>query len=230
MHHLLIETWAQRQGWLHGRDARAKVVLALCLLVAIATTPVTAIAGMVGYLLLLTACVFASGLPVYAVFARACLILAFSISFALVSWVSGDPVRALSLVVKSYLSGLTVLLLAATTPLPAQLQAIERLGAPRPIALTVQFLYRYLFLLIEQAQAMRVAAQCRGGATRSAGAGILASLFQRAYERANGIQRAMLARGFDGSWPVLYVQEFRPADSLFLIAGLILIASLWLVP
>ena len=229
MHHLLIETWAQRQGWLHGRDARAKVIVVLCLLVAVATTPVTAVAAMLGYAILLAACLLTSGLPALAVLARACLVLAFSLSFALLSWIAGDPVRAVSLVVKSYLSGLAVLLLTATTPLPAQLLAIQRLGAPRPIALTIQFLYRYLFLLVEQAQAMRVAALCRGGATRSAGAGILASLFQRSYERANGIQQAMLARGFNGAWPVLYIQEFRPADSFFLIAGLILIASLWLV-
>ncbi len=229
MHHLRIETWAQRRGWLHGRDARAKLVLALALLVAVATTPANSGAVMSGYLLLLAACVLTSGLPLPAVFARAALILPFSLTFAAVSWATGDFARAISLVVKSYLSGLTVLLITATTPLPAQLKAVERLGAPRTIVLTVQFLYRYLFVLVEQAQSVWLAGQCRGGVTRIAGAGMLSSLFQRSYERASGIQQAMLARGFDGSWPVLYVQEFRPADSWFLIAGIVVIASLWLV-
>jgi energy-coupling factor transporter transmembrane protein EcfT len=83
-------------------------------------------------------------------------------------------------------------------------------------------------VVLEQAQAMRLAAKCRGGATRRAGSGILATLFQRSYERASGIQRAMLARGFDGSFPVLYVQEFGATDAWFLLFGTALILGLWL--
>ena len=89
------------------------------------------------------------------------LVLPFSLTFALISWLAGEPLRALALVEKSYLSTVAVLLLAGVTPLPLLLGGLERLGSPRLLVLVAQFLYRYLFVLSEQAQHMRLAASCR---------------------------------------------------------------------
>jgi cobalt/nickel transport system permease protein len=227
MHHLVIESWAQRTSWLHLRDARAKVGALLLFLIAVATSG-SAQDVLAGYFVLLLAAIAVAGLPVLSVLLRAAVVLPFSVTFALISWISGDTLHAVLLIEKSYLSGLAVVLLTSTTPLPAQMKALEKLGTPQPIVLTIQFLYRYLFVLLEQAESMRIAARCRGGLTRIAGAGILATLFQRSYEKANGIQRAMLARGFNGSFPVLETQEFRAADAWFLLLVLSSLLGLWL--
>ena len=63
---------------------------------------------------------------------------------------------------KSYLSALAVLLLVSTTPLPVLLRGFEMLGAPRFLLMVAQFLYRYLFVISEEAQHMRKAAMARG--------------------------------------------------------------------
>jgi cobalt/nickel transport system permease protein len=123
---------------------------------------------------------------------------------ALLSLLAGDSERALSLVIRSYLSAFAVLLLAGTTSLPSLLRGMERLGAPRMVILVIQFLYRYLFV-ISNRPAYAEAALCRGGrgaaplASRlRAAAGAVSVLFGRSYQRAEGIHRAMLARLYQG--------------------------------
>jgi cobalt/nickel transport system permease protein len=224
LHHVVLERWSRGSSPLHARDARAKLAVLLIFLVAVSTTASRSQAAFAGYALMLAAAVWASRLGITGLLARTALVLPFSATFALITWWSGDPVRALSLIEKSLLSGLAVLLTVATTPLVQLMGAIELARVPRPLLLVLQFLYRYLFVISEQAQHMRMAAQCRrgAGARRSApfhqAAGAVAVLFARSWERADGIYRAMLARGFTGRFPALESLRFGWRDAVFLLA------------
>jgi cobalt/nickel transport system permease protein len=97
--------------------------------------------------------------------------------------------------------------------------------------MVAQFLYRYLFVISEEAQHMRVAAASRGtfakaahGARFRAAAGVLAVLFARSFARAEAIHRAMIARGFQGRFRLLTVLKFGWADALFLFAATVVSA------
>jgi cobalt/nickel transport system permease protein len=228
LHHLLLERWSRGTSPLHRRDPRAKIVALLVFLVALATARRALPALSVGLLLLLAAGVMCARLPLSGTLARAALVLPFTVVFALISWITGDPARALSLLVKSYLSALAVLLVAGTTPLPSLLWGLEQAGAPRFLLLVVQFLYRYLFVIVEEAQHMRAAATARGASARKwiagrvrfrAAAGALAVLFARSYGRAGHIHHAMLARGFQGHFRALQTARLRSADMAFAIAA-----------
>jgi cobalt/nickel transport system permease protein len=100
------------------------------------------------------------------------------------------------------------------------------------VVLVIQFLYRYLFVIFEQAEHMRLSAQCRGGfggGRRSkfkAAAGALAVLFGRSYERAEGIHRAMLSRGFDGRLRLLSAERITAADLAFLTMAVVVPVAL----
>ena len=180
---------------------------------------------MAAYFFLLCGSVLLARLPLKAILLRAAVVLPFSATFACVSLLSGTTERAIGIPVKSFLSALGVLLVVATTPLPRILKALESLGAPRIALLVIQFLYRYLFVIFEQAQHMRLAAKCRGGfggghrSKFKAAAGALAVLFGRSYERAEGIHQAMLARGFDGHLRLLSTGRIRAVDVAFLAAA-----------
>jgi len=169
-----------------------------------------------------------SRLPLFGALGRAAVVLPFSLAFAAVCWVAGDASRGVHLAVKSYLSALAVLLVVSTTGLPNLLRGLGALGAPRFLLMVVKFLYRYLFVISEEAQHMAKAALSRGATAAGvmgrparfrAAAGALAVLFARSHGRATEIHRAMLARGFQGQFPASRALDFGGADAALAIVG-----------
>ena len=225
MHHVVLEGWTHGASVLHRRDARAKIVALVAILIVLATTPSAGNLRMAGYAVIIVGAVLLARLPVGSVLGRACVVLPFSLTFAAMSWIAGDHARAIALVEKTYLSTIAVLVVAGTTALPALLKGFESLGVPRVLVAVIQFLYRYLFVISEQAQHMRLASVCRAGIRKSgrstrwrAAAGTLGVLFARSYYRADGIHRAMLARGFNGQLPVAQTASFTVLDAAFAVA------------
>jgi cobalt/nickel transport system permease protein len=224
LHHVVVERWSRGSSPLHRRDARAKITALLVFLVVVATAhrDIATLAALL--LALLAAAAWRARLPAGGALARAALVLPFTAVFGAVCWLAGDPARGLALVLKSYLSALAVLLLVATTPLPKLLRGLEGMGAPHFLLMVAQFLYRYLFVISEEAQHMRKAAAARApgwgragrGARFRAAAGALAVLFARSYGHAEEIHRAMLARGFGGVFHPLEAPRFGPRDAAFL--------------
>lgn len=230
MHHVLVDQWSQGSSPVHARDPRAKVLVLLMFLIALATTAPDASVTLTIDAALLAAGILIAGLPPGGLLLRAMAILPFSLTFGLISWLAGDRMRAIGLVEKSYLSTVAVLLLVGTTPLPRLLSGLESLGCPRLLVLLAQFLYRYLFVISEQAQHLRLAAACREGNARKnrrskfhAAAGALAVLFARSYYRAEGIHQAMLARAFAGRFALLNPLRFRATDAFFTAAMAVLL-------
>ena len=161
MHHVVLERWSRRESALHRRDPRAKIIALLVFLVAVATTRHSfAVAGL-AYMGLLLAVLLWSRLPLWSALTRATVVLPFTLVFAIITILAGDVERAGLLLGKSYLSALAVLALVSTTPLPQLLRGLEMLGVPRFLLMVAQFLYRYLFVISEEAQHMRVAAASR---------------------------------------------------------------------
>lgn len=224
MQHVVLERWSRGSSFLHRRDARAKILALLFFLVIVAISSREFELLAIGYLAMLLTAVAAARLPLLGTLRRAAVVLPFSLTFALLCWISGEPRRAALLVEKSYLSALAALLLVATTPLPQLLRGLDLLGVPGFLLMVAQFLYRYLFVITEQAHRMRLAGLCRGGWKRGgrgfqAAAGALGVLFARSYERAESIHRAMVSRGFQGHFQLLSTTRFALADAAFLCAA-----------
>jgi cobalt/nickel transport system permease protein len=218
MHHVVLDQWSRGASSLHRRDPRAKIAALIAFLVVLATAQRALPLVAAGLLALLVAALLWARVPLGGALARAALVLPFTLVFAAASWLAGDPGRGAILVMKSYLSALAALVVVSTTPLPVLLRGVEMLGAPRFLLMVAQFLYRYLFVISEEAQHMRKAAASRGGSFRGA-AGALAVLFARSYKQAGEIHRAMLARGFQGRFHPLAAPHFHAADVAFLVLG-----------
>ena len=224
MHHVIVDRWSRGSSYLHSRDPRAKIAALLVFLIVLATTPGNAFPALAIDSAVLLTGIAVARLPMFNLLLRAGSVLPFSLTFALISWLAGDRLRALALVEKTYLSAAAVLLVAGTTPLPLLVRGIEYFRAPRLLLMVVQFLYRYLFVISEQAQHMRLAAASRSGLGRrsksrfKAAAGAIAVLFARSYYRSDGIHRAMAARGFQGRFPLGRSLRFRPSDAIFAVS------------
>jgi len=222
LHHVVLDRWSRGSSIIHRLDPRAKIIATLITLTGIATLHPIALASYALFGATLVTIILVGRLPAGPILMRAAFVLPFTALFAIASWLAGDSHRALSITVKSYLSCLAVLVLVATTPLPALLRGLEWLRVPALVITVAQFLYRYLFVISEQAQHMRVAARCRTGPAGAramhfrAAAGSLGVLFGRSYARAEGIQRAMAARGYSGRFPSVEMRSAGPSDALYL--------------
>jgi cobalt/nickel transport system permease protein len=226
LHHVVLETWTRRRSVLHARDARAKLLVLAGFLIALGTTRAMTGLAAACYGAFVLAGILLARLPAAELLLRATVVLPFTAAFALFALIEGQGGRAAAFLEKSYLSAAAVLVVAGSTRLPALLRGMESLGAPRLIAVIIQFVYRYLFVISEQAQHMRLAAASRGRARRlpefRSAAGAVSVLFARSYGRAEGIHSAMLARGFTGSLPALESSRFRVPDALLAAGGLAL--------
>jgi len=124
---------------------------------------------------------------------------------------------------KAVLGTVSAVLLGATTSFPDVLHALERLRAPRLLVLIAAFMYRYLFVILDEARRMRAALAARGYAPRHALQAatlgrVVTAMFLRTYERAERVHLAMLARGWRQAMPRLDVLAFGRADAVFLAA------------
>jgi len=125
-----------------------------------------------------------------------------------------------AVVVKAWLSVMVSHLLVATTPFPDLLKATRILHAPPVLTATMSFMYRYLFVLVDEGMRLQTAREARSaGPGRSllwrarVLGGMIGSLFIRSYERSERIYAAMLARGFAGEVRTLSRLAWQPRDS-----------------
>jgi cobalt/nickel transport system permease protein len=219
-----LDEWGIRDSVLHRRDPRAKILAVLLVLIAASRGNLVFPAIAAAIALALTR------LPIIPVLLRGAVVLPFSLSFALASLLSGSGEVAALVLLRSYLSAVCVVILLGCTPLPAILDGLRRMGSPPLLLEVIQFVYRYLSLIADQSKRMAVAASARG-ARRSiaAVAGSIGVLFARSYDRAEAVNRAMLARGYAGSLMPRAALVFTTSDVLTLLAatGVLFASLLW---
>jgi cobalt/nickel transport system permease protein len=131
--------------------------------------------------------------------------------------------------IKAVIGTLSAVLLAATTTFPAVLRGLEAMRVPRLLVLIAAFMYRYLFVIVEETGRMRAALSARAYAPRNAlHAGpigrMATAMFLRTYSRGERVYNAMLARGYSGRMPYLSPLVLRRVDLVFV--GLVLAALL----
>ncbi|MFD7555663.1 MULTISPECIES: cobalt ECF transporter T component CbiQ [unclassified Streptomyces] len=126
-------------------------------------------------------------------------------------WVAPAPgglQHAVELLLRTSAASLGVLLFAFTTPVSDVLPRLVRAGVPAPVVDVALVMYRITFLLLDslarirQAQAARLGNTGRAAAWRSV-AGLAATSFVRAFDRAARLQSGLAGRGYDGSLRVL---------------------------
>jgi cobalt/nickel transport system permease protein len=232
LHHAVLDEWSRRGSFLHRRDARVKTAILALFLIALATLPLRSVAAPLILFALAAAGIFAAKLPAGGVLLRAAAVLPFTAVFSIISAAAGDTPRALALLERTFTSALAVLVIAGSTPFPDLMQALAWFRLPAFLLLVTQFLYRYLFVISEQAQHVRLAASSRAGISRAprsrrlkAAAGAVAVLFVRSHERAQGIHQAMLARGFSGAFRASCFGRVSAMDAVFGAAVAIVLVS-----
>lgn len=256
MHVSFLDPYQEGRSLVHRADARIKLPLVLAFILTTALAPNAAWPVYV----LLAALAFAAellselGLGFYlkrallaAPFVLAALPVLFTIPgdalarlpFGLVITAPGLA-RFVSVALKSWISMQMAILLAATTQFPDILMALRALRLPRLLVAIIGLMWRYLFVMVDEALRLiraRTARSAESDAPGSKSGGSLAwrgrvtggmagSLFLRSLERSDRIYNAMLARGYDGEARTLPQPGIRPAAWGALAGGLALLAAL----
>jgi cobalt/nickel transport system permease protein len=232
MHIHFTDQYRDGSSLIHRLDPRTKV---LCALAFILTASLLPAGEWLQYALLLSVPLFVSSLalggPGYALrrsfivlpFALAAITLPFTAPGERVTILGGLSVsvegtmRFLSIVLKSWISAQMAILLVATTAFPDLLWGLRALHVPRVLVSIVGLMYRYIFVLTDEAMRLMRARAARSGAVdgRRAGGrlawrgrvtgGMVGNLALRSLERSERIYDAMVARGYTGE-----VRHFAP--------------------
>jgi cobalt/nickel transport system permease protein len=231
LRHASLARWSTQNSFVHEIDARVKLILLLAFVVVIALIARPSALQLSLSLAALILITWTARLPVWRILRTSLLVVPFVGLFAVIVYLTGDAHRAWSILSKSYLSGLSVLILAASTPLPEIATAAHFFRVPALLVEVIQLIYRYLFVLTSEARTMQTAFATRSGHAGAtalrASSGMVAVLFSRSYEKAAIIHSAMRSRGFSGEFAKTAMPGLTSRNFGVALAGLSLITALY---
>lgn len=230
-----LDRLARRASPVHRLDPRAKVFVTLVYLLTIVSFgkyEVSALTPLAFYpVVLLTS----GGIPVQVLLRYLLLACPFAIFVGMfnpildraimIQWggtgIAGGWISFASILFRFVLTVSAALLLIATTGFNSICTALERMGAPRILITQFLLLYRYLFLLAQEAGRMTRAHSLRALAGKGMPIRVWSSLaghlLLRSYDRGQRIHSAMLCRGFSGEMPMVRSLRFSFTDVLFVV-------------
>jgi cobalt/nickel transport system permease protein len=231
-------------------------MLAIAFILSVALTPIAAWPIYVLLLALAVAVAIVSELGTTYALKRALLALPFALAAlpslftvpgtTLFSWQIGPWLltatqpglqRLLSVMLKSWISMQAAILLTATTRFPDLLVAMRAVHVPRLLVAIFGLMWRYLFVLVDEAIRLIRARDARSGSPTGRGGrtvmwrarvtgGMAGNLFLRGYERSERIYAAMAARGYDGHIRSFPLPPLNAGQIVTLLGGLIMLGAL----
>jgi cobalt/nickel transport system permease protein len=201
MNHGYLDRYARADSALHRMSAEFKCASAVVFVVLTAFIGVRLAGVLVVESVLIVLLVLVSRIPVLFFLKRMLLFEPLMLGAALVALLSPDGLlRFVVVLVRSNIAVATMILLANTTPFAEILRVLRRLRVPALFLTILSLMYRYLYLVIDQAERMERARKSRTVVRRRGSwqvwSGLVAMLFVRSTERAERIYAAMLARGW----------------------------------
>ena len=260
MHSDAFDRYHDTESFVHRLDPRVKVVVTIAFILSNALLPDGAwLAFGLAWLFLLVVNAL-SNLGIAFTFKRSFVALPFAlVAITVLFSIPGKPIstfhflmwkltitdmgllRFMSILVRSWLSVQMAIMLVAVARFPDIVHALEHLHVPSILTTIIAFLYRYLFVLVDEVFRLLRAREARSAAaagSRSGGsvawrarvAGNMAGqLFLRSYERSDRVYNAMLARGYAGHLMTSNPHELRNIDYLTAVLAISLILLLQVI-
>ena len=259
MRHSFLDRYRKGTSLVHRLDPRLKLLAVLAFVLVVTTTPpgnwlsFVLLAALATGAVLVAQVGLVEGLKQSAIVLPFAGMVAISLPFTQAgevvwSWqpfAQGGPfdftltitdaglVLFATVVIKAWLSIMVSGLLVATTPFPDLLKAMRALHVPAVLTATISFMYRYLFVLVDEAMRLQTARAARSvGAGRTVWwrarvlGGMIGSLFIRSYERSERIYAAMLSRGFAGDVRTFTRLTWQARDTWVGLAWVTALASI----
>jgi cobalt/nickel transport system permease protein len=235
------ERSAAASGFLQQRDARAKIVSALALLIAASTTHHPGwIAGLLATVIAIASI---SRVRFLAELFAPVTLIAMALALPATFLTPGRAVFRLAMIAVTFegmqtalLLGLRVLtaaaiglLLVLSTPWPALLEGLRGLKIPSSIVAIVAMTMRYIDLLLKStcemfvARRSRMLAPARGVASRKIVLQTSGVLFAKTLDESHHVYDAMISRGFSGDVRTLDATTMRAGDVILMVASILVV-------
>jgi len=219
----------------HKIDPRAKLITALFFILTVVSFGKYQISMLVPFIIFPIYLLTAGNIPVLYILKKVLYVSPFAVMIGIFNplydssimiypcgiGISGGWISFISIMMRFTLTVSTALALIACTGFNNICFALNRLGAPKIFAVQLLFLYRYIFVLAEEAARMVRARNLRsfdgkGRGIKSYGP-LLGNLLLRTINRAERIHMAMVSRGFDGNIRIMNRYKSGYREFLFVI-------------
>jgi cobalt/nickel transport system permease protein len=231
-----LEELADGKTVIHRIHPMAKMITTIFFLVAVISFDKYNISGLIPFFIYPILLMALSEIPYRSVLSRLLIALPFSFFAGLsnpfmdrstaflllgvpVSW---GILSFLSILIKTVLTVMAVLILIATTPMDRLAHELIRVKIPKIFVMQIMLTYRYLGLLIAEAGNMLTAYHLRSSRQKGirlehAGT-FMGQLLLRSFDRAEKVYVAMKLRGFNGEYHFALSEKMRLGDSIYALA------------
>lgn len=228
-----MDTLASGDSPLHRLDPRVKLITTLVFIATVVSFDKYSISELIPFVLFPAVQISIAGLPVGYLLKKVLWVSPFAVLVGIFNplmdqdilfyigniGISGGWGSFFSILIRSLLTVTAALVLIATTGFDTLCVALQKLGVPRLFVVQLMFLYRYIFVLMDEAARMVRAISLRSFNTGAMHFRIfvpmMGHLLLRTLDRAQRIHLAMQCRGFDGHIRVIRFMKIGFADILF---------------
>jgi len=212
--------YIHRHSPIHDLPPHFKILSLLTFLIVCVATPIQNCWAFIGFGVLIFSLLRIAELPVLTIAKRATIEIPFVVfAFLMPFFSKGErfevlsieisrpgAIAAASIIVKGTLGVLTAILLSGSTPAREILRGFELLKMPSLLVQIMTFMLRYMNVITDEMERMKVARLSRGFEERGIRdwkfiAGTAGALFVRSYERGERVHTSMIARGYEGELP-----------------------------
>ena len=260
MHIDAFDQYQETRSFVRRLDPRVKVVVTALFILSNALLPDAAWAGFLIAFGLIVGATTLARLDLWRVVKRSFVAIPFALAAVTIAFAAPGPplfgftlgpweltvtvsgaTRFVSILLRSLLSVQMAILLTMTTPFPDLIHALRHLRLPHSLVAIISFMYRYLFVLSDEAMRLLRARSARSARldNRSVGGSVLwrtrvtghmaGQLLIRSFERSDRVYNAMLARGYRGHLYTLNPHEMTGLDWIALACSILLLLILQLL-
>ncbi len=212
-----MDTLSGGNSFVHKLDPRIKLLTTLAYIIFTVSFGKHDISAMLPLIFYPVFLITAGGLPVMYIMKKVLFVSPFALMIAVfnpilnqnttlhigIIGISDGWISFFSIMLRFFLTVTSVIALIASTGFNAVCMAAEKMGMPKIFAVQLLFLYRYIFVMAEEASRMLRARSLRSFGIKGKGFNhygpFIGTLLLRTIDRARRIYLAMCCRGFDGN-------------------------------
>lgn len=230
-----LEELAEGKTLIHRIHPLAKMITTIVFLVVVISFDKYSISGLIPFFIYPILLMALGEIPYRSVLSRLLIALPFSFFAGLsnpfldretaflllgipISW---GLLSFTSILIKTVLTVMAVLILIATTPMDKLAHELIRVRTPKIFVMQLMLTYRYLGMLIVEANSMMTAYHLRASRQKGiqlAHAGtFMGQLLLRSFERAGKVYSAMKCRGYNGEYYFAQSEKMRSCEYLYII-------------